>query len=141
MPRTKVTKNAAAKRPRNQMVEEAHSTALREIQQKADSYLLDLDLLHEQNVDKISNAIRNLRMKLSPAILRLTMGDFFYKKSTGTHDMTASNFGADMTSVSNQTVGGCLTQMSGISSKSRGGDEGKSLGFVFLALHKFNHFQ
>lgn len=126
MPRTKVTKQAATKRPRNQMVEEAHTTAMREIQQKVDAYLLESNLVYEQNIDKINNHIRNLRTKLNPSILRMTLGDLFRMKFTNNmHDITAS-CNADMTSVSNLTTGGCFAQLSGLSSKSRG-DEGKRI--------------
>lgn len=125
MPRTKVTKNAAAKRPRNQLVEEAHIIKIREIQQKADAYLLEVTLVHEQNIDKTNNTIQNLRAKLNPTILRMTMGELLNKKLTGNNDTTSNCNAADMTTVSNLTMGGCFTQMSGLSSKNRSNDEGK----------------
>lgn len=99
------------------MVEEAHATAMREIQQKADCYLVESNLVHDQNIDKLNNTIRDLRNMLSKPILRMTLADLFSMKLGAFHDVT-TNCTADMTSVSNQTAS-C-----GSYAKSRAGDEG-----------------
>lgn len=116
---------------------------MREIQQKADAYLLELNLVSEQNIEKVNNMICNLRTTLNRNVLRLTMGDLFNKKTTttGHHDLTSTNCtGADMTSVSNQTMAGCYTtQMSGMSGKNRS-DEGKEFCFGIFIYRFFGFY-
>lgn len=119
MPRTKVSKNATAKRPRNQ-VEEANITVLREIEKKAENFLLEISLVHEQIIDKIKNRIRDIQLKLNPTVQNMTMRDLFNQKTLAANDMTSIS-AADTTTGNQTNVG--LSQL-GRSNKSRICDEG-----------------
>lgn len=126
MPRTKISKNATAKRPRNQMIEETHSSVLREIEQKTEAFQLDISIVHEQNINNIANKVQDMQVKMTDAIRNKLLAHLFSRKPAAANDMTSIS--ADITAANKTNAG--YSQLG----RSRNCDEGKPSDFknVFL---------
>ena len=75
MPRTKVPKNAAAKRIRNSGRSEAIALSLNELETDLETVIFDGAMLFEKLLQDIESKVDNNKKRLPPKVLKLKMGE------------------------------------------------------------------